>query len=179
MPTPMIPKRTRSLAGRGEASSGEGSSRTFPPAKAPAAPALAWRNRRREERKVMGALLARGPGGARWLLLQGPDRDFLEEDDVVHAVVLEPEVPLAGTWAALGLEVELTRRHRLAFRVVGHLHPVDQDHRSRSVEGDLHRVPLRAGLAGTGEGRGQGIEHAGGVVLVFLGLLGLVVDLDL
>src|SRR5262249_2771157 len=102
------------------------------------------------------------------MLLQRLDRDFFEKDDVVVAVILEAEPAFVGTRAALRFEIEFAFRNRLAFRVIGNFHPVENDDGVWTVESDFHGVPFGAGLAGFGERLGEGIERTGYVVLVFV-----------
>src|SRR5712692_1858717 len=105
-------------------------------------------------------------------------RYFLEENDVVVAVILQAHVAFVGAAATLGLEVKLFLGNWLAFGVVGDFHIVEYYDGMRAVESDEHGVPLRAGLARTGERLGEGVERASDVVIVFLGIFGLIVDLD-
>src|SRR5713226_4772911 len=105
-------------------------------------------------------------------------RYFLEKNDVVVAVILQAHVAFVGTAAALGLEVKLFFGNGLALGVVGDFYVVEDDDGMRAVEGDEHGVPLGAGFAGAGERLGEGVERSGDVVFVFLGIFGLIVDLD-
>src|SRR5713101_3342708 len=100
-------------------------------------------------------------------------RYFLEENDVVVAVILQAHVAFVGAAAALGFKVELFLGHGLALGIVGDLHIVEDDDGVRAVKSDEHGVPLRAGLARTGERLGEGVERASDVVIVFLGIFGL------
>src|SRR5215472_4882862 len=111
------------------------------------------------------------------LLRQWLHGDFLEEDDIVVAVILQAKPANERSATTPGLEVELFRRHRIAFSVVGDLHAIEHDDGVWAVEHDLHGVPLGAGFAGLGERLGQRVERAGNVVLVFIRRLGVVVDL--
>src|SRR5271155_3639263 len=113
----------------------------------------------------------------RYVLVQRCYRNFLEKDDVVIAVILQPDETKIGARAALRLEIEFARRDRVAVCVVGDLHAVEHHDGTWAVEGDIHDVPLRAGLPGFGERLGQGIQHAGGVVFIFLRGFRVVVDL--
>src|ERR1017187_997810 len=87
-----------------------------------------------------------GPGGV--LLRQRSDGDFLKENDVVVAMIPEADVAFQRTRTSLRLEAELPGRHGLAFRVIGYFDAVQVDDGVRSVQRDLHGVPLGTGFPG-------------------------------
>src|SRR2546427_4074548 len=81
----------------------------------------------------------------RWLnasMTQWPDRDLLEVDHVVVAVVLEADVAFVGPASPIGLVGLFLGWHGFAFGVVRDLHAVQYDDRVRSVQRNLHGVPL-------------------------------------
>src|SRR5579863_1179359 len=172
MPTPIMPKRTRSLGATARRSMGCASRKTVfeairPPAAAAAPPC---KNARREKMRFMpmppneltAKLLFRMQ-----LFLEGLDGDFFEENDVVVAVVLQPNPAEIWPRTALRLEVKFARRHRIAVFVVGHLHAIENDDRARAVEGNVHRVPLGPRFPGMFHQRlGQRVEHGGLVILI-------------
>src|SRR5580704_9496046 len=80
------------------------------------------------------------------LLLERLDRYFLEENDVVITVILQAHVAEVGPRTALRLEIELARGHRIAVLVVGDFHAVQSHDRARSIQRDVHGVPLRPRL---------------------------------
>src|SRR5437879_6070141 len=86
----------------------------------------------------------------RALLLEHLYGNFLEENDVFVAVVLQADVAIVRTRPALRLEVELFGRDWVTLGVIRDLHAIEKDYRVRSVQRDLHRVPLGARLAGAG-----------------------------
>src|SRR5213595_3927073 len=77
--------------------------------------------------------------------------DFLEIHDVFVTVVLQPDVALVRTSAALWLKAEFAFGDRIAFGVLRYFGPVQDHDRAWPVQGDLHRVPLRSRLSGAGE----------------------------
>src|SRR5258708_2744731 len=85
-----------------------------------------------------------------FLLLQLLDRDFLEVHDIGFAVILQADVAFQRPRAMLWLKVELALRHRVTFGVVRDFYAIQDNDSVRSVECDLHRVPLGTGLAGLG-----------------------------
>ncbi len=123
---------------------------------------------------MTGQRWARSLGGA------GPQRfyrDFLEEDYVVIAVVLQANVAVGWPWAALRFEIEFLFGHGLALGVVGDFDVVDCDNRARAIERDLHGVPLGAGFARFSKRFSERIKSAGDVVFVFIAGFGVIVDL--
>src|SRR6266481_1429252 len=110
--------------------------------------------------------------------MQRLDADFLEKDDVVVAVILEADVALIGANAGLRFEIEFALGDGLAFGVVGDGDVVENDDRARAIERDDHGIPLGTGLAGFGERLGQRVERAGDVIIVFVRILGMIVNLD-
>src|SRR6516165_301763 len=150
MPTPMMPNRTRSLGAFMEKREGmvSGSSgMRFAASIALVAPAVVCKKDRREKflRMVFSEPL--------WILclLQGLHADFFEKDDVVVAVILQADIALVGTTAALRLKIELARWNRLTLGVVGDFFAIEFDDGMRAVEGNDHGVPVRPGLARFGE----------------------------
>src|SRR5262249_21555496 len=120
-----MPKRTRSLGAADADPAWQSSAASGIARAATAAPAPIWRNCRREGLFPWSPVPAGDPGPSTRstsLLLEGLERDILEEDDVVLAVVLEADPTLGRPGAALGLEVELAVGDGLALGVVGHLH---------------------------------------------------------
>lgn len=111
-----------------------------------------------------------GPGGV--LLRQRSDGDFLKENDVVVAMIPEADVAFQRTRTSLRLEAELPGGHGLAFRVIGYFDAVQVDDGVRSVQRDLHGVPLGTGFSGPRQGIGLGIQSAGRVIPRFVGFLG-------
>jgi hypothetical protein len=92
MPMPIMPNWIRSLAGtgRGEASSCSGLNQlVFAANDAPAAAAPISRNLRRENLLIISAPRFLY---VELLFLQFPDRDFLEKNNVVVAVILQADV---------------------------------------------------------------------------------------
>src|SRR5581483_5794123 len=100
------------------------------------------------------------------LLAEWLDGDFLKENDVLIAVVLQSEVTVVRTRSPLRLEIEFPFRHGLAFGVVGNLYPINEHDRAGPVERNFHGVPLGAGFAGLGQRLGQRIERTSDVVLI-------------
>src|SRR6266849_2441364 len=112
-------------------------------------------------------------------LFQRLNADFLEKDDVVIAVILEADVALERARAMLRLEIEFALGDGLAFGVVSDGDVVKHHDGARSIEGDEHGVPLGAGLAGFGERLGERVERASDMIIVFVRILGMIVNLDL
>src|ERR1035438_5993174 len=175
MPTPMMPKRTRSLAGTGCArSSGTCASSTIAlsASRLPATTPPVRINSRREGRLFIWNSFS---------LLERLDGNFLEEYDVVVAVILQPEIAQSRTRATLRLEAELPLRHGIAFLIVRHLDSVQHHDRAWTIQRDLHRVQLRPRFPCLRQRFSQRVEHAGGVGIVFgrSGALRVIIDLYL
>ncbi|SPE33178.1 hypothetical protein SBA2_750012 [Acidobacteriia bacterium SbA2] len=92
--------------------------------------------------------------------------DFLEEDDVVIAVVLKAYVSFIRAWAAVRLPVLFSGGHGLALGVVSDLCAVHGHDSPWAVEGNLHGVPLAGTLAGPSQRFGQRVKAAGGMVVI-------------
>src|SRR6267154_6635288 len=103
--------------------------------------------------------------------------NFFEEHDVVVAVILQAHVTFVGASATLRLKVKFLFWNRLAFDVVGDLRIVEDNDGVWAIQRNDHGVPLGARLAGTGERLSEGIQRAGNVIFVFLGIFRLIVDL--
>src|SRR5271167_270947 len=172
MPTPIMPKRTRSLGAMdcGKAKSGSGSSKMVLAARvAPAAPAVMPINLRRE--KCLSFMISLQ------LFFQHLDRDFFEEYYVIIAMILQADVAILRARSALRLEVEFLGGYGIALSEISHLHPVQNDNGVRAIQGNFHGVPLRSGLAGTRQWLGERVEHTGDVIFIFA--LRHVIDLHL
>src|ERR1700674_3034871 len=178
MPIPIIPKRSRSLAGtgRGEARSGSAVSRiALPATDAPAAAALIPRNLRREYVLFfIKDLLALGT-----LFVQFFQGNFLEENNVVVAVILQAKIAFEGPWPTLWFKIKFPIWYRIAFGIVRNFHSVENHDAVRTVQSYLHRVPLRSRLAGLSEGLRQSIARAGDVVVVLVRGFGMIVNLHI
>src|SRR5258708_38845025 len=88
-------------------------------------------------------------------------RDFFEINNVVLTVILDTEIPAVRAPSPLWLIIELPIRHGLSFAVIRHLHPVHKYDGSRSLEADIHRIPLGPRLPRLGQGFCQGIQRPG------------------
>jgi len=152
MPIPIMPKRSRSLGATdwGRADNGSGSRKMVFAAKdAPAAAAPISRNSRREklgDMRTSRKIEDRRLGALAPLFFQHLERDFLEIYSV--SVVLQADVAFVRARSALWLEIEVPRWNRVAFFIFRDLHAIQNDDRSRTIQCDLHCVPLRTGLAG-------------------------------
>src|SRR5437667_8114587 len=96
----------------------------------------------------------------RWLnhsMAEWSDGDLPEVDHVVVAVVLKAEVALVGAASPIGLVGLFLGRHGLAFGIVRDLDAVHHDDRARSIQRNLHGVPL-ARLLRASQGFGERIE---------------------
>src|SRR6202022_4044496 len=91
------------------------------------------------------------------LLLQDPDRDFLEKHNVVIAVVLQADVTLLRARSALRFKFEFLGRHRSSLSEISDSHAVQHHNRVRPIESDFHGVPLRPGFARTSQRLGERI----------------------
>src|SRR5580765_5374732 len=74
------------------------------------------------------------------LLFQRFDRHFLEEHDVVVAVILQAEPAEVRAGAVLWLEVKFLFRYWIAFLKVCDLLAIQRDDGVWTVQGDVHRV---------------------------------------
>src|ERR1700687_5798294 len=99
-------------------------------------------------------------------LVQRLDTDFLEEDDVIVAVILEADVALVGPRAMLRLKIELALGHRLAFGVVGDGDVIEDHDRAWTIKRNEHGIPLGTGFAWARFRLGEGIERSGNVVFI-------------
>src|SRR5580704_15925931 len=88
------------------------------------------------------------------LFRQRPDRDFLEKHDVVVAVILQADIAFEWTRPSLRLKAERLGTHGLTFGVIRYFDAIQKDDGMRTVQRDLHRVPLGAGFAGPGQSFG-------------------------
>src|SRR6185437_16467706 len=113
--------------------------------------------------------------GTRHDLLKRAERYFLEEDDIVIAVILQTKESKFGPSAAFRLIGKFLGWNGLSLCVVGDLYAVHGHDGVRPVESDIHCVPLRPGFARPRQRLRQRIERAGNVILVFA--LGDIVDL--
>src|SRR6267142_216818 len=111
-------------------------------------------------------------------LLQRLNADFLEEDYVVVAVILQAEPTFVGTRTALGFKIEFLFGDRLAFGVIGDFYAVDEDDGVRRIERDFHGVPFGSGLAGFCERLVEGIKSSRDVSVVFIGCFRMIIDLN-
>src|SRR5579872_1183574 len=111
------------------------------------------------------------------LLLQRFNGYFLEEHDVVVAMVLQTEITEVGPWTALRFEVKLALRDRVAVLVVRNFHAVQHDDGARAVQRDVHGVPLGPRFPSFSHRLRQRIQHAGGMVFIFFRGLRMVIDL--
>src|ERR1051325_3092852 len=80
------------------------------------------------------------------LLFQRLDRHFLEEHNVIVAMILQSEPAEGRPPPTLRLEIELLVPHRIALFVVRHFLAVYGDNRAVPIQRDLHGVPLRTRL---------------------------------
>src|SRR4051794_2253761 len=175
IPIPIIPKRTRSLGATvcGIANRGSGSRMMVLAASvAPAAAALNPRKLRLENAiasllmflcvtSVSVLKLFKPPRAQRYtkekLFLQHFDCHFFEEHNVVVTMILQTEVSVIRTRAALRFEAEFAFGNWLALGVVCYLHAVERNRCVRPVESDFHCVPVGARLSGTRQRFGQRI----------------------
>src|SRR5215813_2435286 len=84
-----------------------------------------------------GPAMRPSAGGSKHLL-QRLNADFLEEDHVVVAVILQAEPPFVRAGAAQRLKIKLAFRYGITLLVVGHLRSVQLDYRARPVQRDDH-----------------------------------------
>src|SRR5580704_3939332 len=172
MPTPIMPKRTRSLGAMdwGKANSGSGSRKMVLAARlAPAAPAVMPINLRREKCLSLIMISLR-------LFFQHLNCDFLEEYYVIVAVILQADVAVLRARSTFGLKLKLLWRNRIALGEIGDLYTVQHDNRVRAVQSNFHGVPFRSRFAGSRQWLGERVEHPGNVILVFA--LRHIIDLD-
>src|SRR5579871_394848 len=112
------------------------------------------------------------------LLLQWLDRHFLEKYDVVVTVILQADPSEVRPWPALWFKVKFPLGDGITIFVIVDLYAVEHDEGARTVECDVHRVPLRTGLPRVlHQGLGQRIQHCGLVILVLAGGFGVIIDL--
>src|SRR5208283_5036099 len=111
-------------------------------------------------------------------LPQRLNRNFLENYDVVVAVILQPNPSFVGARATLRLEIELLVGNRLTLGIVRNLYAVQFDDGVRTIESDDHGVPFGAGFAGEGQGLGEGVQGSRDVVFILAGSFRMIVDLD-